>query len=340
MSNKVSVAVLDTGIDKNHEYLKDNIIGGIAFKCTDEYIVISDEYDDNHGHGTSCASIIKKEFENVGLFPVKVLDDNGRSNIQVLEEALKYILETDIRLINLSLSVMNCEMVQDLYEICNELNRKEKIIVCSLANGFEESYPAIFDNVIGVKGFILEDEKSFWYNKNEKIQCIMDNNPYLTCDIGNSYKLFGKSNSQVAAKLTGKIAKILAINPKISLDELHEKLEFEALKNKWINQDLLTSKRYPDYKKDLYKRDNKNLTEIIHLVKSFLDIDKEDKEIEEYGLFSTHIGLSYDNCFKLLKLMEEKFNFNLEYMNISRYDFWSVYTLTDIVENNLNKLGE
>ena len=155
-----------------------------------------------------------------------------------------------------------------------------------------------------------------------------------------SYKLFGKSNSQVAAKLTGKIAKILAINPKISLDELHEKLEFEALKNKWINQDLLTSKRYPDYKKDLYKRDNKNLTEIIHLVKSFLDIDKEDKEIEEYGLFSTHIGLSYDNCFKLLKLMEEKFNFNLEYMNISRYDFWSVYTLTDIVENNLNKLGE
>lgn len=339
MNNRVKVAVLDTGIDKNHQYLKDNIIGGIAFKCAGEYIVLSDEYDDYHGHGTACSSIIKKEFEHVELFSIKALDDNGKTNIQILEESLKYILDTDIRLINLSLSVMNGEMIQDLYNICNELNSKGKIIVCSLANGFEESYPSIFNNVIGVKGFILEDENSFWYNKNEKIQCIVDNNSYLTCDIHNSYKLFGKSNSQAAAKLTGKIARILSTNPNISLEDLHGKLELEAIKNNWSDKDLQASKRYPDFKEELYERDNKHLIEIMNIVRSVLYIDKQDNQLYEYGLFSKSVGLNNDKCFDVIKLIEEKFNISLDYMNISRYDFTSIYTLTELVEKNLDNGG-
>lgn len=63
MNNKVKVAVLDTGIDKEHDYLKDNLVGGIAFECMHDYIFISDKFDDEDGHGTACASIIKKEYE-------------------------------------------------------------------------------------------------------------------------------------------------------------------------------------------------------------------------------------------------------------------------------------
>ena len=89
---------------------------------------------------------------------IKVLDKYGRTNIQILEEALKSLIDKDIDIINLSLSVVKSEMVGDLYKICEELNKKGKILVCSLANGFNESYPAVFDNVIGVKGFILGDK--------------------------------------------------------------------------------------------------------------------------------------------------------------------------------------
>lgn len=46
MNNKVKVAVLDTGIDKEHDYLKDNLVGGIAFECMHDYIFIS-EYQIN-----------------------------------------------------------------------------------------------------------------------------------------------------------------------------------------------------------------------------------------------------------------------------------------------------
>lgn len=55
MNNKVKVAVLDTGIDKEHDYLKDNLVGGIAFECMHDYIFISDKFDDEDGHGTACA---------------------------------------------------------------------------------------------------------------------------------------------------------------------------------------------------------------------------------------------------------------------------------------------
>ncbi|MBS1279588.1 S8 family serine peptidase [Clostridioides difficile] len=249
MEKKIKIAVIDTGVDINHEYLKDVIGGGISFEYDEKYIFTSDNYCDYNGHGTACVSTIKNEFRNLEFFIVKIMDEYGKTNIQILEEALKYLLNTDISIINLSLSVMNSNEVDDLYKICEELHKKGKIIVSSVANGYEETYPAIFDNVIGVKGFILEDENTYWFNKNEKVQCIADDNPYLRCHINNSYKLFGKCNSQAAAKVTGIIANILSENPNIKFEELNEKLEICATRNFWTKEDLLKSKRFPIYKK-------------------------------------------------------------------------------------------
>lgn len=337
MNNRVKVAVLDTGIDKEHEYLRNNIIGGIAFESTDEYIITSDKYDDKNGHGTACSSIIKKEFKGVEIFSVKVLDDDGKSNVQILEESLKYLLKTNIRLINLSLSLLNNEMTHDLYEICNELERNNKIIVCSLANGFEESYPAIFDNVIGVKGFILEDENSFWYNKHKKIQCIIDNNSYFYCDLNNSYKLFGKCNSQAAAKLTGKIARILSVDPDISIENLNQKLESLAKRNSWSKYNLKSSKRYPNLKNNIYKNDDKIFMTVTDIVIKILRLNKYDHKLNQYGLFNKHIGLNYDTCFDILKEIEEQLNIKIDYMSICRYDFMSIYTLTKLIEKSLDR---
>lgn len=229
---------------------------------------------------------------------------------------------------------MNSEMVQDLYNLCKALTNSGKIIVCSLANGSEKSYPAIFNNVIGVRGFILEDHNSFWYNKEEKIQCIMDNNPYMSCDLNNSYGLFGKCNSQAAAKLTGKIAKILSLNTDITFDELQAELELHATKNKWSKEDFNVSKRFPSYKKYLYKIDNKYFIQTKNILKRVLNIDSDDNKLDEYDLFHKDIGLNYKNCFELIKELEKNFKIKFQYTNISRYDFASIYTLTDLVKKN------
>lgn len=333
MGNKIKVAILDTGIDKTHEYLKDNIIGGISFEPDDKYILISDDYEDDNGHGTACASIIKKEFKDVEIFAIKVLNKDGKSNIQILEEALKYLLDKDIKIINLSLSVIESEGVEDLKIICDKLTLQGKIIVCSLANGYEESFPAIFENVIGVKGFILEDENSFWYNKNKNIQCVMDNNPYMNCYINNSYRLFGKCNSQASAKLTGKVAKFLFEYGDMTFYEISNKLELLCRKSDWCNKDLIKSKRFPNFKDISFLDEYNILNEISKILVNFLGVKSCD--LYKYSLFNEVIGLNDVNCYELIKILEKKFKISLEYLNISRYDFLSIYTLTDLINKKI-----
>ncbi|MCC0647513.1 S8 family serine peptidase [Clostridioides sp. ZZV15-6598] len=336
MNNKVKVAVLDTGIDKEHDYLKDNLVGGIAFECIHDYIFISDKFDDEDGHGTACASIIKKEYEDVELFVIKVLGKDSIANIKVLEEALKYLLDTNIRLISLSLSVIGVESVKGLFEVCYELFRKGKIIVCSLANNFDLSYPAMFNNVIGVRASTLDIENSFWYNKKYDVQCVMDSNSYISCDINNSFKLPPKCNSYVAAKFTGKIAKILSEEPNITVSALNKKLESLATKNCWSSSDLDNYSRIPDFKVDLYDKENALLMEVADVIRDCLNTEADNEKLFQCSLFNKEIGLVYDNCFNLLEKLENRFDLKFNYMDISKYDLVSIYTLTELVERYTN----
>ena len=86
------------------------------------------------------------------------------------------------------------------------------------------------------------------------------------------------------------------------------------------------------------KNINRNiLNEIEDILREVLNLDKEINELYECSLFNRHIGLNSDNCFEIIKKIEKKFGLSLEYMNISRYDFISIYTLAELVEKNLNK---
>lgn len=334
--DKVKIALLDTGISRTHNYLKKSVYNGLTFiNQNGHYLPIKDNYDDDNGHGTACASVIKKECQNVDFFAIKILDNKMRTNLKVLEESLKYLLNTDIRLINLSLSVLNSSLINDLQILCEKLINRNKIIICSLANGYERSYPAIFNKVIGVKGFILENENSFWYNRNKNIQCVIDNNPYFYCDINNSYQMFGKCNSQAAAKLTGIVAGILYKEPDIKIEELNIKLEFLAGRNEWRDCDLIKSKRYPEFYCDI---NNKEIVDfVIEILKQVLGKNFKNNEFLNHSLFDKDIGLKYSDCFNVIKKLENIFQIDFDYMSISRYDFYSIYTLSNLVQKVYKK---
>jgi len=81
----------------------------------------TDSYGDENGHGTACASIIKKELNSVELIAVKVLDKFGNSNLELIEEGLRFILESDIRIVLMNISVKDGKDIKRLHEICCEL---------------------------------------------------------------------------------------------------------------------------------------------------------------------------------------------------------------------------
>ena len=72
------------------------------------------------------------------------------------------------------------------------------------------------------------------------------------------------------------------------------------------------------------------------VVRDCLDIEDNNEKLFKGSLFNKEIGLVYDNCFNLLKKLEHRFDIKFNYMDISKYDLVSIYTLTELVERYKN----
>lgn len=103
-----SVAVIDTGIDRDHSLLANNYITGYDFRDDD------DDPSDPEGHGTHVAGTVGATDETIGVAPgvgligLRVLGSNG-GNIVDLEDSLEWVYENreqyNITAVNLSLGL-------------------------------------------------------------------------------------------------------------------------------------------------------------------------------------------------------------------------------------------
>ena len=90
---EVVIAVLDTGIDTDHDWFKNRIAsGGVNFSISSSSS--SYQYEDVHGHGTHASGIITDlTFSNVKILPVKVLNDSGEGNTSLILKGIEYVIE-------------------------------------------------------------------------------------------------------------------------------------------------------------------------------------------------------------------------------------------------------
>ncbi|MDD2717724.1 MAG: S8 family serine peptidase [Candidatus Wallbacteria bacterium] len=105
-TKEVVVAVLDTGIDRNHEDLdQNNILPGYDFLNMD------DDPSDDNGHGTEMAGIMAASWNDFGIdgvfprmkiLPVKVLDNQGYGCYALLVQGIYYAIEHGANIINIS----------------------------------------------------------------------------------------------------------------------------------------------------------------------------------------------------------------------------------------------
>jgi subtilisin family serine protease len=96
------VAVIDTGITKNHEDLKDNLWTGAGGIHGKDFVNNDDDPEDDHGHGTHVAGIIGAKGNNgkgtagvawnVKLMAVKILDYEGSGTSENELAAYDWIL--------------------------------------------------------------------------------------------------------------------------------------------------------------------------------------------------------------------------------------------------------
>lgn len=329
---KVKIAIIDTGVNMEHPYLKNNIIEAVVIsknRLGKIQIKNGDHSCDANGHGTACASVIKKECPEVEIVSVQLLDKQGKCSLDVLEYGLAYVRSLQVDIVNLSLALIDSANISVIKNQCKRIN-DNKIIVCALGNHMSRSYPASMKCNIGVRGGILDNIDDMWFNRHKTIQCVLDSTPYLHADCKNGYSMFGKCNSYAAARLTGIIAQIMNANICLGRSGVLRELESRAKRKHWSMFNIYKSRRLPEIKR--YLVNNQLEQEVGDYMKVYLH---KDEPLENMLLLSQSGGLQYIQCFELLESLRRKFDFYIsDYTSISREDFYSVNSITHLIEKN------
>ena len=157
---EILVAVLDTGIDGDHEDLKDKVVAVANF--TD-----SSTANDIHGHGTHIAGIIAATSDNgigiIGMAPesrlmnAKIADDKGRCQPSALAEAIVWAVDNGASVINISIELR--EPSQEIEDAVNYAWTQGAIIIAAAGNdgGQVPVYPAYYESCVAVAATNLDD---------------------------------------------------------------------------------------------------------------------------------------------------------------------------------------
>jgi len=151
----IEVAVIDSGVDASHPDLK----GKVKRACTVKEIadgkiecreIPGHESYDSFGHGTAVAGIITDLAPDAEIINVKVLNEYNSCTGDILIEGIKWALDQDIKLINMSLATSKERYIHAIFKLCEQAYVQNSIIVASRRNFGDLGCPAMFSSVISV----------------------------------------------------------------------------------------------------------------------------------------------------------------------------------------------
>jgi len=256
-SDNVVVAVLDTGVDYNHEDLTENMwrrpekmepyhdneLGTIDDENGFNAIDGTDPMDDN-GHGTHCAGIIGAEGENelgiagvnwkVQIMPLKFMNASGSGSTKDAIEAINYVIDrkkagVNVRIISASWG--STQKSRALGDVIRKAYENDILFVAAAGNSTVDNdrtphYPSSYDvpNVVSVAALDRHDALASFSNYGAKSVAIAAPGvDILSTWLDNQYE--EKSGTSMATPVvSGVAALVLAEHPDMSVDKLRAKL--------------------------------------------------------------------------------------------------------------------
>lgn len=244
--SRVTIAVIDSGVDIDHSELKDSIISGYDFVNGDM------DADDDCGHGTHVAGIAAAAHDGRGIagvaggakiMPVKVLDEYGLGSTATVINGILYAVNNGADIINLSLGSKR-ESIAEEEAIKYALDRGITVIAATGNDGGSVSYPARYDGVIAVGA--LDWNKKFempgFSNRGPELDILAPGVDILSTipieldnpcnhmyngigdEIEDGYSLLD-GTSMAAPFVSGMAAMLLAENTELNGDEVLNKLK-------------------------------------------------------------------------------------------------------------------
>jgi subtilisin family serine protease len=255
-SDKVVVAVLDSGVDYTHEDLAPNMWkrpAGVPAYQDDELGTIEDEDGfnaidnssdpmDENGHGTHCAGIIGAEGGNnigitgvnwkIRIMPLKFMNAGGYGTTKDAIEAINYVIDRKKAGVNvrvISASWGGTQRSRALEEVIQEAWKNDILFVAAAGNSTVNNdrsphYPSSYPNVLSVAALDRNDALARFSNYGVKSVAIAAPGvDILSTWLGNEYKE-ASGTSMATPVVSGVAALIVAENPRLSVEQLKKRV--------------------------------------------------------------------------------------------------------------------
>lgn len=231
-SNTINVGVLDTGINTEHPDLAGNINMKLAYNANTE---TAGNVTDYHSHGTHVAGTIgaigNNEYGvagvnwNISIVPIKIAVDDytGGSNSLVMVKALRYAIEKEIPICNMSYTTPSLPL------FLNTLKEYNGLFIMSAGNDGKnvdnlDYYTALNEtgHVVFVASSGKNDNLSGFSNYGVKNVHIAAPGESIYSTVLNSNYGFKSGTSMAAPHVTGAVALLKGKYPNLSATEIKE----------------------------------------------------------------------------------------------------------------------
>ena len=268
-SQKVVVAVLDSGVDYTHTDLATNIwVRPANVQPYDDadlgtiqdlhgYNALGNDSDpmDDNGHGTHCAGIIGAEGGNdigitgvnwkIEIMPLKFMNAGGFGTTKDAIEAINYVIDRKQKGVNvriISASWGSTQKSRALEAVIRKAYDEGILFVAASGNASTNNdrsphYPSSYNNVVSVAALDRNDRLASFSNYGVKsVQIAAPGKDILSTWPGDAYEEHS-GTSMATPVVAGVAALIVAKNPRISVDDLRGKVlssvdQLDSLKGK------------------------------------------------------------------------------------------------------------
>lgn len=224
----IRVAVIDSGWDRTID--DPRVLPGVSFVDPDDDFALGQNDDDHDvlGHGTACVDLVLRVAPDARVVPVRVFGKQLETSPGTIHAALLWAVEAGVRVINVSLGTRLEYALHPLYAACEKARRAGIIVVAAGHNANDWSYPAIFENVIGVSAGRFASPYEFRYRAEDAMECEGWGVEQEVTWIGGE-RLVKHGTSFAAPNVAGIVALILEAHPGATLEEVRETLSRFAL---------------------------------------------------------------------------------------------------------------
>jgi subtilisin len=216
----VKVAVIDSGVDSAHPAVGGRLSGYLAIQeAGGELLYDASPHQDESGHGTACAGIIRRFAPDCDLYSVKILGRTLTGRGPVLAAAFQWAIENGMQVCNMSLGTTKREFSPLLHELADRAYFRNVMVVSAANNMPIPSFPSTYASVISVAAHAEPQPLRVYYNPQPPVEF---GAPGINVQVAwlNGGHITATGNSFAAPHISGLVAAILAKHPALTIFQM------------------------------------------------------------------------------------------------------------------------